>query len=196
MDTTLNYYNQNADSFIAGTVSADMSAQYQFFLKFVPRKAKILDLGCGSGRDSAFFASLGFDVVAVDGSAELCKRAKEIYGIDAVCTLFEDLSFDEEFDAVWACASLLHVSKKDMPNILKKVSAALKPEGVLYVSFKYGNTEHVSNGRFFNDYTEVDLATLLTEDNRLTLLKYWITEDVRPDRAGEQWLNFVAIKTR
>ena len=83
-----------------------------------------------------------------------------------------------------------------MPNILKKVSAALKPEGVLYVSFKYGNTEHVSNGRFFNDYTEVDLATLLTEDNRLTLLKYWITEDVRPDRAGEQWLNFVAIKTR
>lgn len=196
MDETLNYYNQNADSFIAGTASADMSAQYQFFLKHVPEKAKLLDLGCGSGRDSAYFASLGFDVVAVDGSAELCKRVKGIYGIDAVCALFEDLSFDAEFDAVWACASLLHVSKEDMPNILKKVSDALKPEGILYASFKYGNAERISNGRFFNDYTETDIDALLTEENQLKLLECWITEDVRPDRSGEQWLNFIAIKSR
>lgn len=194
MDTTLNYYNQNADSFIAGTVSADMSAQYQFFLRYVPRKAKILDLGCGSGRDSAYFASLGFNVVAVDGSAELCKRAKEIYGINAVCTLFEDLSFDAEFDAVWACASLLHVDKAGMPDVLRKLSRALKTNGILYASFKYGNTERISGGRFFNDYTEADIGTLLTPENQLILQEYWITEDVRPERSGEQWLNFIAMK--
>ena len=194
MDATLNYYNQNAESFVAGTLSADMSAQYKFFLKYVPLKAKILDLGCGSGRDSAHFASLGFDVVAVDGSAELCKRAKEIYGIDAVCALFEDISFDKEFDAVWACASLLHVDKAGMPDVLRKLSGALKPSGILYASFKYGNTERISGGRFFNDYTEGDIGTLLTPENQLILQEYWITEDVRPERSGEQWLNFIAMK--
>jgi SAM-dependent methyltransferase len=102
------------------------------------------------------------------------------------------VSFAAEFDAVWACASLLHVKKADMPNVLDKVSAALKPGGILYASFKYGKDERVSNGRFFNDYTENDIDTLLTPENQLALLEYWITEDVRPDRSGERWLNFIA----
>ena len=192
MDETLTYYNQNADAFVEGTQNADMSAQYRFFLKHLTSGCKILDLGCGSGRDSAYFSSLGFEVTAVDGSEELCKRVKENYGINALCIKFEDVSFVAEFDAVWACASLLHVKKADMPNVLDKVSAALKPGGILYASFKYGKDERVSNGRFFNDYTENDIDMLLTPENQLTLLEYWITEDVRPNRSGERWLNFIA----
>jgi SAM-dependent methyltransferase len=194
MNETLAYYNQNADAFIEGTQNADMSEQYRFFLKYLTPGCKLLDLGCGSGRDSAYFSSLGFEVTAVDGSEELCKRVIANYGIDAICISFEDISFTAEFDAVWACASLLHVKKTDMPNVLAKVSAALKPGGVLYASFKYGNEERVSNGRFFNDYTENDLDELLTPENQLSLLEYWITEDVRPDRVGERWLNFIAKK--
>lgn len=194
MDETLNYYNQNAEAFIAGTRNADLSGQYGLFLKYVPTGGKILDLGCGGGRDSAYFSSLGFGVTAVDGSEELCKRVREDYGIHAQCIKFEELAFREAFDAVWACASLLHVRKADMPGILGKVSAALKPGGVLYASFKYGSEERVSGGRFFNDYTQQDLDTLLTAENRLSLLEYWITEDVRPERAGERWLNFIARK--
>lgn len=83
-----------------------------------------------------------------------------------------------------------------MPSILCKVSTALKPAGILYASFKYGSDERISNGRFFNDYTENDINTLLTSENRLTLLEYWITEDVRPERAGERWLNFIAKKNQ
>lgn len=192
MNETLDYYNQNADAFIQGTQNADMTQQYHHFLKYLSPGCKLLDLGCGSGRDSAYFSSLGFQVTAMDGSEELCKRVKENYGIDAICVGFEDISFAAEFDAVWACASLLHVKKADMPNVLRKVSAALKPRGVLYASFKYGIDERVVNGRFFNDYTENDLDTLLTSENRLSLLEYWITEDVRPDRSGERWLNFIA----
>ena len=192
MDETLTYYNQNADAFVEGTQNADMSEQYRFFLKHLTSGCRILDLGCGSGRDSAYFSSLGFKVTAVDGSEELCKRVKENYGIEALWIKFEDMSFAAEFDAVWACASLLHVKKADMPNVLDKVSAALKPGGILYASFKYGKDERVSNGRFFNDYTENDIDTLLTPENQLTLLEYWITEDVRPDRSGERWLNFIA----
>lgn len=193
MNETLTYYNQNADSFIEGTQNADMSAQYRFFLKHLPSCGKLLDLGCGSGRDSAYFASMGFDVTAVDGSEELCKRVKEIYGLDAQCIRFEDISFRSEFDAVWACASLLHVPKSDMSDVMDKVSASLKPGGILYASFKYGNSERVSNGRFFNDYTECDIDTLLTAENHLILQEYWITDDVRPERE-ERWLNFIAKK--
>lgn len=192
MDETLTYYNQNADAFVEGTQNADMSEQYHFFLKHLAPNCRILDLGCGSGRDSAYFSSLGFEVTAVDGSEELCKRVKENYGINALCIKFGDMSFAAEFDAIWACASLLHVKKTEMPNVLDKVSAALKPGGILYASFKYGRDERVRNGRFFNDYTENDIDTLLTPENQLTLLEYWITEDVRPERSGERWLNFIA----
>ena len=194
MNETLAYYNQNADAFIEGTQNADMSEQYRFFLKYLTPGCKLLDLGCGSGRDSAYFSSLGFAVTAVDGSEELCKRVIANYGIDAICISFEDISFTAEFDAVWACASLLHVKKADIPNVFDKVSAALIPGGILYASFKYGSEERVVNGRFFNDYTENDLDMLLTSDNQLSLLEYWITEDVRPDRCGERWLNFIAKK--
>lgn len=194
MKETLSYYNQNADSFIEGTQNADMSSQYRLFLKHLPTCGKLLDLGCGSGRDSAYFSSLGFEVTAADGSEELCKRVKEHYGIPALCIKFEELSFAAEFDAIWACASLLHVKKADMPDVMERVSAALKSGGVLYASFKYGSEERNSGGRFFNDYTEQDLDTLLTTENHLTLLEYRITEDVRPDRSGERWLNFIAKK--
>ena len=106
MKETLDYYNQNADAFIQGTQNADMTQQYHHFLKYLSPGCKLLDLGCGSGRDSAYFASLGFEVTAVDGSEELCKRVKETYGIDAICTDFSDISFVALFDAVWACASI------------------------------------------------------------------------------------------
>ena len=194
MDETLAYYNQNAEAFIAGTEHADMSQQYGFFRKHLPQTGKLLDLGCGSGRDSAYFASLGFQVTALDGSRALCQRVKENLGIDALCMGFEDLAFEEEFDGIWACASLLHVKKSDMADILLKVSKALKPGGIVYASYKYGTQERICNGRFFNDYTEKDLPQLLTAENRLHLLEYWITEDVRPDRSGERWLNLIARK--
>ena len=154
----------------------------------------VLDLGCGSGRDSAYFASLGFQVTAVDGSEELCKRVMENYGIDAHCVRFEELDYAEAFDAVWACASLLHVKKADMTDVLARVSAALKPGGILYASFKYGKEERVTGGRFFNDYTEAELNTLLPPENQLSLLEFWITTDVRPDQSNQHWLNFIAKK--
>lgn len=194
MNETIAYYDQNADAFLAGTQSADMTAQYRYFLEQVSPGCRILDLGCGSGRDSAYFLSRGYAVVAVDGSEELCRRVREQYGIDALCLRFAQLDFAAEFDAVWACASLLHVPRREMPDILRRIAAALRPDGVLYASFKYGKQERRCQGRFFCDYTEAELDALFTPERGFSLLSCMVTEDVRPDHAGEKWLNLLARK--
>ena len=98
---------------------------------------------------------------------------------------FADLDYNDEFDGIWACASLLHVPQNKLPTVMEKVERALKPEGVLYASFKYGEGERIVGERHFSFYNEYDLDWL----SGLGLIEYWISEDVRPDRPGEKWLN-------
>ena len=140
MKNTIDYYNKNADDFYESTVNADMSAQYNMFEKHLYSGACILDCGCGSGRDTKYFLEQGYEVTAIDGSEELCKKASELTGIEVKNILFQDIDYENEFDGVWACASLLHVGFKDLPDILKKLCKAMKDNGVLYVSFKYLHT--------------------------------------------------------
>ena len=75
MNKTLEYYNENADKFILGTLNVDMMTIQKKFISYIPKNGKVLDLGCGSGRDSLFFKTLGYNVTAIDGSAELCRPA-------------------------------------------------------------------------------------------------------------------------
>ena len=191
---TLNYYAQNAQEFIAGTVDVDMSRLYRHFLTHLPQDGSILDLGCGSGRDSKFFADLGYRVTAVDGSEELCRRAERLIGFPVRCLLFEELDYVNKFDGIWACASLLHVEKEKMPHILDLVARALKVGGTLYLSYKYGAGQRVDNGRFFSDYTETDIPLLFPEDSPLSCVQWWITQDERPERSHERWLNMICKK--
>lgn len=193
MSGTLEYYNKNAEIYIENTLHADVSDLYAHFLPKVPEGGSILDLGCGSGRDSKCFMDLGYEVTAVDGSEEFCRYAKDLLGVDVACKRFEEISYDSEFDAVWACASLLHVPKIDIQGILQKIEKALKPSGILYMSFKYGTEERVSGERTFSDYTEKDIPRLL-EKTQLKCIEHWISGDVRVDRAGEKWLNILAQK--
>ena len=190
---TLDYYNENAEAFVQGTLNADMSEHYQRFLACLPPRSSILDLGCGSGRDTLYFLSQGYAVEATDGSEEVCKLAENNIGKPVRCLRFEDLDYQSVFDGVWACASLLHVTKADMPSIMQLVSRAIKANGVLYASFKYGVGESYSGDRFFNYYTEDDIAVLL-KDTGLQCKEYWVSEDVRQDRKDERWLNLIAVK--
>ena len=190
---TLDYYNENAEAFVQGTLNADMSEHYQRFLTYLPPHSTILDLGCGSGRDTLFFMDHGYSVEATDGSKEVCRLAEQIIGKPVRCLRFEDLDYQSVFDGVWACASLLHVSKADMPTIMQLVSRAMKANGVLYTSFKYGSGEAYKGDRFFNSYTEDDITALL-KDTGLQCKEYWVSEDVRQDRKGERWLNLIAVK--
>ena len=190
---TLDWYRDNAEEFIAGTVNADMTAHYCPFLELVPAGGTILDLGCGAGGAALYFTRKGYRVLAVDGCRELCEYTRQHAGCETRQMYFEELDYTDVFDAVWACASLLHVRKESLPGVLRLVRRALKENGVFYASFKHGDSEREHNGRVFSDFTEDSLRELLDEAGGFRVEKLWLTEDVRPDRAGERWVNVLCI---
>ncbi|WP_343208676.1 class I SAM-dependent methyltransferase [Anaerolentibacter hominis] len=188
---TLNYYNKYAQGYARSTRTADVSSLYEPFESRIKPGAHILDLGCGSGRDSRYFEGRGFRVTAADGSPEMCRIAGKLLGREVRCMRFEELEDIEEYDGVWACASLLHVEREALPEILRRIATALKPHGILYASFKYGTGEAEQEGRVFQHYTEDDLPGLFCPENGFCRLEWKLTADVRPERKA-RWLNIVA----
>ena len=195
LDNTLKYYAKNTEEFIASTLEADMSLAQKKFLALLPKGAHILDLGCGSGRDSLCFLQQGFQVTAVDGSLELAKFASELIGQEVIVSDFKDLVLPKaSFDAIWASASLLHVHSEELPSILAKVIDLAKPGAVFYMSFKYGAFEGERTGRYYTDLNEARFADFLQKSGRsLEIIEQWVAKDVRPDKP-ELWLNTFARK--
>lgn len=193
-DMTLSYYNNNALEFAASSINANMVALCDRFLEFLPLGTYILDLGCGTGRDSRYFRSKGYRVQPLDGSYEMCRIATETSGVKAIQMRFDELEFAKMFDGVWACASLLHVSIEKLPSIMKRINCALKCNGIVYMSFKYGDSAGERNGRLFTDMTEKDINILCNKETGFVAEDILITEDVRQSRHGEYWLNIFARK--
>ena len=144
---TIAYYNQNAASFIQGTVSVDFQNTQNKFLNALPGK-RVLDFGCGSGRDTKYFLENGLAVTAMDGSDELCKYASAYTGIPVKNMMFQDLDEANQYDGIWACSSILHLPKKELKMVFHKMVKALDTNGIIYTSFKYGTFEGERNGRF------------------------------------------------
>ncbi len=194
--STFDYYRSNAEKFFKSTAYMKLDHIYQPFLEHLPDTGTILDAGCGSGRDSKFFIKNGFSVTAFDNSPEMVKLASEFIGQKCLLLSFENINFTNRFDGVWACASLLHVPKNKMANALEKLINALKPAGIMYVSFKYGNTESISEGRYFSNYDEKNFSALLEKTSRMKPVKFWKTKDLRPGRKNETWLNVLIRKNQ
>jgi len=194
-DDTTAYYRANADTFFADTLAVDMAPLYARFLPHLPVGGRILDAGCGSGRDARAFRDRGYAVTAFDASAELATLAAVHLGQPVQVLRFQDLEWTQAFDGIWACASLLHVPGAELPEVLRRLVRALRPGGILYASFKYGNGEREHHGRRFTDLDEAGLATLLTQVQGLTELETWKTGDRRPGRESERWLNALLTTT-
>ncbi len=192
---TLSYYSENATKFVEGTVDIDMSEFYHEFLSLILDDSAILDAGCGSGRDTKYFLEKGYDVVAFDYCPEIAKMASEYTGHKVLQQSFLDITYEDKFDGVWACSSLLHVPSSDMVDAITRIVRSLKSGGIFYTSFKYGDEEKVRGGRFFRDYTESSFDNLLSNFDNLELIKYWKTSDLRPGRQGEKWLNILMRKS-
>ena len=189
---TVAFYDAHATVFCKSTASVDVSELYAPFLNEIPAGGRILDAGCGSGRDSLAFLRMCYQVVSIDASAEMVKATTKLTGQEAKLLSFDALDFDSEFDGIWACASLLHIARRDLNGVLVRLTRALKPNGVVYLSFKLGDAERVEQSRFFNDLNEPLLRTILASHPQLDLVRLWITEDVRNDRRGRQpWLNAI-----
>ena len=195
MKETITYYDHNADSYVSGTVHADMSAQYALFQKYCKAGSRILDFGCGSGRDVKYYLEQGYQVSACDGSAELCKIASAYAGIPVDHLYFHQLEAVEAFDGIWACSSILHASREELPDIFLRIRNALVSGGYLYTSFKYGDFSGDRQGRYFSDFTEASIRALLAQVTGLELVETAITEDVRPDHPHEKWLNLIIRKS-
>lgn len=216
------YYRQNAQRFFTDTVSLDMSALYQPFIACLPPGARILDAGCGSGRDAKAFSEMGFTVEAFDASAELVALARQFSGKPVERMRFQDVAAVEKYDGIWCCASLLHVSEAELPEVMTKLAIALKPGGVWYLSFKYGRGEREKDGRRFTDLDAAGLQKLVDEVNDISggflarskaeikrgvgskdrtennfvldTERLWQTGDLRIGRGDEVWLNAIIRK--
>ena len=194
MNHTIDYYNNNASQFIETTSNTSFSSIQERFLDKISKGAHILDFGCGSGRDTKYFLDKGYKVTAVDGSHEMCVFASQFTGTEVKQMMFQELNEHELYDGIWACASILHLPKDELIIVLSKMCDSLKKNGIMYTSFKYGEFEGNRYGRYFIDMTEDRFGKLVNSIPNLVLIEQWVSNDVRPGREGEKWLNILLRK--
>ena len=192
-EATLAFYDREAGAYAARKDRA--GPHLAAFLEKLEPGAKILELGCGGGQDSAEMLARGFDVVPTDGSPELAAQAQQRLGRPVRVLLFEDLAEIEAYDGVWAHACLLHAPRPALPGIIDRIHAALKPGGVFYASFKAGDAEGRDGfGRYFNYLSCAELAAAYTPPDRWASLA--IDEDTGGgyDGVPTRWLHALALK--
>ena len=196
-ERTREYYERNAESYFKATRDADLSPLYDRFTKRLPQGARILDAGSGSGRDTLAFLQRGYAVSAFDSSPALCELSTWITGVRTRVLRFQELEDEEEYDGIWACASLLHVPQAQLPDAISRLVRALKLGGVLYMSFKHGAGERITeDGRFFTDVTKSRLRRVLKRVPGVKLEELWITTGEGQFQGQGEWLNALVSKRR
>ncbi len=175
---TLEFYDREATAYAARADTIGVPKHLSNFVAQLQNGASVLDLGCGTGRDTLALIDAGLTVTAIDGSAEMAREAKKRIDRPVRVLLFEDLDCAEAFDGIWANASLLHVPRAGLPNVLARVHCALKPGGLLAASFKSGGAEGRDKlGRYYN-YLNADELTAL-----LNAAGAWASLDLKEGRA-------------
>lgn len=185
---TIDYYNINSDAYSKRTLVVDMQSTYDKFLPLLPKNASILDAGCGSGRDSAYFKTCGYQVIALDASIEMVKIAQVRINQSVLHKQFSEIDFVNEFDAIWSCASLLHLTKQDLPNVFNKFIKAMKIGGYWFISFKYGNEDTIEEGRLFSRFTSETFLKFIVDFKQLELINICQSTS---GAADVQWLQII-----
>lgn len=190
--STVSFYEVHAKEYFDRTVSADLSHLYDRFLARVRKGGRILDAGCGSGRDLRKFREFGFDAVGIDASNALVRMAREYSGAPCYTLRLEDIGYKQSFDGVWACASLQHLPKLALVPVLQRIQQALVAGGVMFASVQIGDGEAlVPDGRFYAYYQREEFLRLV-EDAGFMVEDWWISEDSLPSRSTIRWINVLA----
>ena len=149
-ETTLRFYSAEAPVYVASGPGG-ASRHLDSFLDRLEPGARILELGCGGGRDSEAMIARGFDVDPTDGVAEIARQAEQRLGRPVRVMRFDELESEESYDAVWAHASLLHVPRLHLRSVLSRIYRALKPRGLHFANYKGGGAEGRDGfSRYFN----------------------------------------------
>lgn len=191
----MSYYDEHAQRYIETTAQVDMSEQYALFLPYLSPGARILDAGCGSGRDSLAFLQLGYEVTAFDASAAMVEAATALTGLSVQKIRFEELEAEDRYDGIWASASLLHVQKEALADVFVRLHRALIKGGILYASFKEREEDFTERGRHFSCFTPEEFKEFIESGGLFSILRLETSYDLRPNRASERWLN-AALRAR
>ena len=182
------YYERNAASYIEETRNLDMSRFTSRFLRSIPIGGAILDAGCGSGRDALHFHGKGYRVTAFDASKELARLASEWTDLPIEHRTFHEMSECDEYDGIWASASLLHLACDELPTVFSLLHQALKEQGILYASFKAGES-FMKEGLLYTSFTPEAFRLFIRHETSFIIDELVVTEDARNHRKGEYWLN-------
>lgn len=192
---SLRFYRDQAQSYFDSTAHLDLAHVRHLLAERLQPGARLMDAGCGSGRDTKAFAAAGFDVYAFDASPELASLASAHSGRPVACHTFEQLSelaSPHTFDAVWACSSLVHLTPSGQERALGHLLNCLKPGGWLYTNFKTGATpESTPDGRQFYRVSEAAVREQLARLG-LSLQTLWLSGSARS--SDVQWLNVLATR--
>lgn len=190
--STSRFYDEHADEYFERTVHANLSHLYERFLPLLPKGGRILDVGCGSGRDLKAFKSRGYRPLGIEPSPRLAHLAHEYSGVGCEVVKVQDMTFAGEFDGVWACASLLHLSKGELSDALNRMRVALVPGGVLFASIQSGQGEQpAADGRFYAYYNREEFLRAVQAVG-FRVHDSWITDDSLPNRPLVRWINVLA----
>jgi SAM-dependent methyltransferase len=166
--STIAFYEEHAEEYCETTSHLDLNHLHGRFLRELQPGAHILDAGCGSGRDSKAFLDRGFRVTAIDASPRVIEVASKVVGGHCQVLRFQEMAFREVFDGIWACASILHIPKREIPDIM---------------------------ARFFSSYTENSLRSLALQFRpALREVALWKTDEMRSGVHSEPWLNILLRK--
>ena len=193
--STQKFYSEKAEIFFEETLKIDLSPSYKAFFEGLSSDALILDLGCGSGRDTKNFRKQGYSVESWEPNEKLARLAENYLDFAVKRASSYELKSFNKYDGIWASASLLHLDLEDFCKTLHSIKNALKPRGVFYTSFKWGSKDFYREGRFFLMMNEERLFHCFEKVNGLNILEIRKRADHRSERSGEYWIECIAIRS-
>ena len=193
---TLNVYAAKAQDYAKRFSSAKPDLHLAAFMLAVPNGGRVLDLGCGTGRSTAFMIEAGLKADALDASAEMAEIAGSEYGVQVRVAGFETLEAEGVYDGIYANFSLLHAPKAEMPEHLARISKALVPGGFFHIGLKTGTGEkRDAMGRFYAYYTDAEITGLL-EDAGFVVIERSFGADAGLDGPVAPWIILLAGKVK